>query len=225
MTIPTPPNMTAEDHAKLDAFQRAITRESAIAAEEMKKKAAYKIQIWFKSNRSSHGNVAFSLSAWESGKRLHGGGDEMMFICHRQKGAPKVTPFDVAAPNAKRKATPRGCGGLIPGGTVHHSGTVVCLHCHMKHDTEHIGDSIFYNCSMHNAAEVLTKWWLHLAGNADIYVKYSPQDPRTVMMSREYSARVAREKKGLTIYPLCNIIADTAAGADLTLRFKALLLA
>jgi len=211
-----------ENHPQIVALKEKMAEESLKTAEEMSKRAKYKIQIWFKSDRSLQKPVAYSLSAWESGKRLHGGGDEMMFICRRQPGAPKITPFEVANVSNKRKnLTETGCGGLIPGEMVMGS-SVVCPHCHIHHDPAHIGDSIFYRTNMTKASEIVTIWWRHLACDADIYVKFQPNDPRTIMMSRAYSARTAREKKGLTIYPLANILKDTAHGASVESRFKAL---
>jgi len=191
------------------------------SAKEMAKRADYKIQIWFRSERSMHKPVAYSLSFWESGKRLHGGGDEMMFICRRHAHAPKLKPFDVAY--AKTPSV-RGCDGLIPGGLAE-SGVIVCPHCHVKHKPDQVGDSIFYRTSIDQAATVLAGWWRKIGGRADLYAKYNPNDPRSVMMAQNYDYRTAREKKGLTIYPLQNILKDTLNGATLESRIKAFITA
>jgi hypothetical protein len=203
-----------------EALQRRIIEENEKSAERMSKKADYKIQIWFKSERSMHKPVAFSLSFWESGKRLHGGGDEMMFICRRHAEAPKATPFEVAAAH---KATERGCDLLIPGGLA--QGIIVCPHCGLRHKPNEIGDSIFYRVSVDQAANILETWWSRLECNADLYAKYAPTDPRTALMYQNYNHRVAREKKGLTIYPLENILKDTIAGSSIHSRFKAFITA
>ena len=118
-----------------------IQEEAAKSAEEMAKKADYKIQIWFKSDRSLTKPVAYTLSFWESGKRLHGGGDEMMYICRRHADAPKVTPFEVGHV-AKKEIGEGGCSGLIPGGLLSPGGLVVCPHCNIRHMATQIGDSI-----------------------------------------------------------------------------------
>jgi hypothetical protein len=190
--------------------------------EKLAKKAGHKIQLWFKSDRKLHGDVAFSLSFWESGKRMHGGGDEMMFVCRRHVQAPKVQPFEVVSP--KTKAGPRGCDGLIPGGLVQ-AGRVICPHCQTHHHTEQIGDSIFYRTTMSKAADILAYWWRKLNCDADIYVKYTPADPRVILMGRAVGLEKARRLKGLTVYPLERIIKDTAAGSTVESRFKALLTA
>ena len=82
-----------------------------------------------------------------------------------------------------------------------------------------------YSMSINQAAEKLAWWWRKIGSNADIYAKYSPTDPRTVMMSRNYNYRTAREKKGLTIYPLENILKDTLSGSTLESRFRAFITA
>jgi len=201
-----------------------IVKAAEDAKEELKKKATYKIQLWFQSQRSMYGNLnAFSLSFWESGMRLHGGGDEMMFVCRRHADAHKLKPFDVVGPDSI--AGIRGCDGLIPGGLAQLNNWVVCPHCQTKHRTEDIGDSIFYRTSMQRAADILAKWWRKLGCNADIYVKYCPTDPRVILQSKTMTPRKARELKGLTIYPLERIITDTVHGATVESRFKALLTA
>jgi hypothetical protein len=203
-------------------ISRKIALENKKADEERAKKAKYKIQVWFRSNRSMHKPVTFSISFWESGKRLHGGGDEMMFICRRHESAPSMRPFEMAAAKVK---TEKGCNNLISGDLAQETGMVVCPHCHVAHRLDQIGDSIMYNLSINQAAEKLAWWWRKIGSNADIYAKYSPTDPRTVMMSRNYNYRTAREKKGLTIYPLENILKDTLSGSTLESRFRAFITA
>jgi hypothetical protein len=199
-----------------------ISSENLKADEERKKKAKFKIQIWFRSSRSLHGPIAYSLSFWESGRRLHGGGDEMMLICRRNVGAPQLTPFDRVSTKVLEG---QGCNGLIPGGIAEDKGVLVCPHCYAKHEMGQIGDSIFYRTSVDQAAERLAWWWRKLDCSADIYAKYNQNDPRTVMMARNYDARTAREKKGLTIYPLENILKDTLTGSTVESRFKAFITA
>jgi hypothetical protein len=205
-------------------FHAKLAQEQEAHAAEMAKRAKYKIQIWFRSDRSLHRPMTFSMSFWESGKRLHGGGDELLFICRRHADAPKISPFEMANA-AKKKGSDTGCGGLISGDSISPEGIVVCPHCFLQHRTEQIGDSIFYRVQVGQAAKILADWWRKVGSNADIYAKYSPEDPRTVMMSRTYSPRKARERKGLTIYPLANILKDTLNGASLESRMRAFITA
>lgn len=202
---------------------KKIEEAAAEQAEIQKKKANHKIQIWFVTDRKLHGTCSYSISFWESGKRLHGGGDEMMFLCRRHEGAPKLAPMEVVSPKAN--VGPRGCGKLIPGGLAELSGFVVCPHCQTKHRTDQIGDSVFYKTSIKDAAKVLADWWRKLDCDADVYVKYAPSDPRTMLMAQTMGFKKARELKGLTIYPLAHIIQDTLTGATVESRFEALLTA
>lgn len=199
-------------HAQLDAEKEKL-------AEEVAQRGKYKIQVWFKTLRSTWKPMAFTISIWESGKRLHGGGDEMMFFCKRQPDAPKLKARPFALVSGKTPENAEGCQGLIPGDLI--SGTsVICPHCGLHWDTTHIGDAVYYFATAQKAAEVLEFWWLKLGCNADLYLKHSATDPRTIMMSKAYSAKTARERKGLVIYPLRNIIKDSAAGASVQLLFK-----
>ena len=86
-------------------------------------------------------------------------------------------------------------------------------------------DSVFFRLSADKAASVLEQWWYRLGSNADIYMKYSPFDVRVKMMQDAHGVRKARELKGMTIYPLENILKDTANGASVHSRFRALILA
>ena len=208
-------------------FRKAIEKERKAAEEASRLKGKYKIQIWFKSDRSMSKPIAFSLSAWQSGKRLHGGGDEMMFLCRRHATARSVAPFEVAAKignNYRAKPTKRGCGLFIPGENSV-NGRILCPHCGTSHAAEEVGDAVFYRLTADKAAKVLVDWYYKLESCADLYAKYSPLDPRTIMMAQAYDPRVARQKKGLTIYPFHNIVTDISNGSTLENRFKAFILA
>jgi hypothetical protein len=192
---------------------------------EMKQRARYKIQVWFKSDRSMKNPIACSISAWQSGKRLHGGGDEMMFLCRRHATAPALARKDIKfTEGLTHKPGKLGCNMFIPGDMCIND-VVHCPKCGSTHPAEYVGDSVFYRLTADKLALVLCDWWHRLENHADIYAKYSPVDPRTVMMARSFDPRTAREKKGLTIYPLKNILNDIANGSTLESRFKAFILA
>lgn len=207
-------------------FKEQLRKEKEKALNANKIKGKYKIQIWFQSDRSLTKPIAFSLSAWQSGMRLHGGGDEMMFICQRHREARNLMPQELKFRSEEHKTTPtvRGCGLFIPG-EYSVNGRVICPHCGSNHDQEHVGDSVFFRLPADRAVRVLVQWYRKLESCADIYAKYTPHDPRTVMMSKSLDPRTAREKKGLTIYPWKNILQDTSNGSSLESRFKAFILA
>jgi hypothetical protein len=215
----------SQDNTQFEQFRarlyEEIEVETAKTAAEMEKKARFKIQLFFQSERSDKKPVAFTLSVWESGKRLHGGGDECLFICRRQRGA-TAKPFDVMGKEVK---SPMGCGGFISGDLVSDDGKMVCPHCMLAHTSSEVGDSVFFRLTADKAASVLEQWWHRLGCDADIYMKYSPRDIRVKMMQDAYGVRKARELKGMTIYPLENILKDTSSGTSVHSRFRALLLA
>jgi hypothetical protein len=213
------------DNSQFEQFRarlfEEIKEEGEKTAAEMEKKARYKLQVFFQSERSDKKPIAFTLSVLESGKRLHGGGDECLFICRRQRGA-AAKPFDVMGKEVK---SPMGCGGFITGDLVSEEGTMVCPHCLLPHKSSEVGDSVFFRLSADKASTVLANWWRRLGCDADIYLKYSPFDVRVKMMQDAYGVRKARELKGMTIYPLENILKDTSAGSSVESRFRALILA
>lgn len=188
-------------------------------AEEMAARALYKIQVFCHSKRSVHTNLVFSLSVWKSGKRLHEGGDESMFLCWRQQGAADVVPLDEVTVRREKK---RGCKGLIPA-SMQQGGAVVCPSCMAYHRVNDIGDTIFYSVPVTDAADILAEWWTRAGGSADVVLKYAPFDIRA-KAAKPGELRKAKETRAVAIYPLANILKDTNTGATLASRFKALLL-
>jgi hypothetical protein len=224
--------LSPEQRAAAEALQKKVAEaggeegRAQLEREKRFSRAKWKMQIWIKSERSIHKPLAFTLSIWESGKRLHGGGDESAFICRRRPSAAKPKmPFYAARPAGfKREATADGCDGVISGDNAVRN-RIVCPHCGLSWDTEQIADALFYRLPVEKAAEVLADWHHELGGDADLYVKYRDEDIRVRMMAEHFGVRKARELKGLTIYPLAHIVRDLAGGASLASRFKALLLA
>ena len=225
--------LSPDERQQLEAIQKKIVEAGSEAGRrqlEQEKRlslAKWKIQIWIKSHRSRRAALAFTLSVWESGKRLHGGGDESAFFCKRkpQAAKPKM-PFGAGRHPGSFKRTPtlHGCGGVIPGSAIVRN-AAVCPHCGVTWDTEQIADSIFYRVPVERASEILAEWFHELNDDADLYAKYRDDDIRVLSMAREFGVRRARELKGLTIYPHASIVQDITNGATLESRFKAFLLA
>lgn len=223
--------LTPEERTQAEGMMRKVAKggddKDQLERDGKISQAKWKIQIWIKSSRSIRKPLSFSLSIWESGKRLHGGGDESAFICRKKPSAPKPKmPFGVAQHKAifKKEPTNMGCDSVIPGEQAVH-GYAICPGCGIRWDTEHIADSLFYQIPVERAADQIALWFRKLDHSADIYVKYRDDDIRTKMMAAQYGVRRARQLKGLTIYPLVKIIRDTTGGATLESLFKALLLA
>ena len=223
-------DLTSEELRQVDQVRAGVRKAGKKQTAELVRDkklstAKWKIQVWIKSERSITKPLSFTLTLWESGKRLHGGGDETAFICRRKPRAPRPKmPFVAARHTFRNEMTNDGCGEVIPGDQAHH-GRIVCPGCGLAWDTEHISDAILYNVPVERAADIIADWYRKLGHDADLYVKYRDQDVRVKMMAQAYGIKRARELKGLTIYPQDSIIRDTSSGATLESRFKALLLA
>ena len=212
------PKLTEEDLKKAQA--------------EEADRAKYKIEVMFHRSRSSlsHKPSPVMLTIWESGRRLHGGGDEKMYWCGYEDCGKPIHSDDF--------------------GYMH----VVCRHCqrelflgpdgrdlHVKNLRAEnrnssgieklpviVGEKLA-NLSPPKLADLLVKTWYQLEGLADVYFKYSPYEIRydkvhetTKDMDNLERARIQR-KPG--IYTLARIRTDIAAGSDLKGRFLAMIVA
>lgn len=212
---------------KLIAKVRAAgaKQKAELVAKDKLSLAKWKMQIRFRSDRSRRETMAFTLSIWESGRRLHGGGDESAFFCRAQPGAPAPSP-PLAGGTFARLPERSGCNSVIPGDNVVYGGKLYCPSCGVTWgNTTHVADSLYYRLTVDKASEVLADWFRKLESNADISAKYLPTDVRSIAMAKSHGVETARRLRGLAIYPLKNIIKDTAAGATLESRIKAFLLA
>lgn len=184
--------------------------------------AKYKIEVHFGKNRTMSGPNVCAVSAYESGKHLNGEGDEMMYICsERDRGlmvGGQVTK-DKDAPIQKGKD---GCGAFISGKQIK-SGFAMCTSCGNIIKADALTNSMFYSLSNKQLAAKIATWFRKLESNCDIYVKYHPTDIRYIAMEKAHGLDKARMLRGLSIYPLANIIKDTTAGASLESRISAFL--
>lgn len=219
--------------------------------EKNKDRAKYKIEVQFLKARSSQAHVPnlFNVQVWESGRRLHGGGDQRMVFCGYWPGQGYTGEEE--------------CGKPISDGNfgVNH---LVCPHCRREMFLDENVKKAHIKLAMDEKQDVrglrkmpianplllgklspgpmsifLAKIFRNLDSNADIYVKFHATDIRhqgitsletdAAKVKQYEKARAARtergENRGLLIYPLTNIIRDTLAGATLEGRLKALILA
>jgi hypothetical protein len=172
--------------------------------------AKYKIELFCSYRRSKVRAWPGAINVFESGSKLHGGGDELVYEC----------------PATERGFPP--CDGFI-GGSSQGYGHLVCPKCkHVWKDTE-VSHSRPATLTNRGWARALLKFYIRLGHNADIYVKTPRSDLRVAagieqlkQMGGEKLAAV-RTKKDLLIYPLKHIIKDVSNGASLEGRFYALL--
>lgn len=183
-------------------------------------KANYKIEIHFGPKRTTSGPNVAAISVFESGMHLNGEGDELMYICaERDKGLALNAP-GVADTEIKKGA--EGCGKFIPGRNLR-NGVAICA-CEKRRmiKSEELTSTLLVNLSTEKIANLVASWFRKLDNDADIYVKYHPTDIRYKAMEAAEGLDKARMLRGLTIYPLKNIIKDTANGASIEKRFLAL---
>jgi len=166
-------------------------------------RARFKIEVTFDKDRTVQGPNLLGIQVWESGKRLHGGGDELCFFCK----------------DAKEDL---GCWGIIPPDAVK-GGVAYCPHCEKAVNSVRLTTMKVGRVTTQNLATELEKMWRQLGCNADIYLKYHKTDIRYVSMERAMGPGAARKLKGMHIYTLSNILKDTSAGAEVHSRFVAFL--
>jgi hypothetical protein len=158
--------------------------------------AKFKIELNFGANRTVKGPNTFTLQVWESGKRIHGGGDDLMFFC-----------LNVNNPK-------EGCQNFISSDYLK-GGIAYCPNCKMIVNAELLARRFVEKWDTKQIAEMCADIFRKLNSDADIYVKYHKMDPRYLAMERAKGPDVARRLKGMHIYLRRNIVNDTSVGADL----------
>lgn len=176
------------------------------------KKATYKIEILFGKARSMHRPTPGIVSFWESGSKLHGGGDAKLYFC----------PGKHLGLNQ--------CQAIIPD-SANGSGFHFCTTCGQKWKGEQAIGEYMNNLSLRKWSEAILGYYQRLGHDADIYVKHSPEDIRYKAAEEQARAKggelleKVRKNRAPYIYTLHAIIRDTSAGADLLGRFYAFLTA
>jgi hypothetical protein len=196
------------------------------------KKAKYKIEVMFSRHRSPRADRESpgGLFLWESGKRLHGGGDQKMYWCgYDECGMPFSSDnfgyMHAVCPYCKREMM------LDPDSRKTQLDYIRHNNLQMKNldKLPFVVGEKFFSLTPPNLAALLEKTWIQLGGLADVYLKYSPfeirydvTDDSVKVIDDLNRARVQRQP---LIYSLERILKDTAAGADLKGRFLAMITA
>lgn len=168
-------------------------------------RAKWKIEVTFSEKRTTHGPNLFGVQIWESGRRLNGGGDDLTFWCLSND------------PDSQE-----GCGATITSDNI--KGQVAfCPSCKRAVNAEMLTNMKVGRMTTKMLATEIEKMFRKLDSNADIYIKYHKTDIRYIAMERAKGPDTARRLKGMHIYPLKNILRDTANGASLHGRLVAFL--
>lgn len=166
-------------------------------------RAKFKIEVTFTKGRTPKGPNVVGIQVWESGRRLHGGGDDRSFIC-------------------RSTLSNEGCLNIITSDNIR-GGVAFCPHCKLAINAQLLTGMMGGNYRTTVLAEELELLFHKLDNSADIYLKYHETDVRYLAMLRAKGAVIARRLKGTHIYELKNILKDTMAGASLQKRFAAFL--
>jgi len=199
--------MSAEEKEALDKRLKALNELL-----QTQKKATYKVEIMFGKARSMSRPTPGIVTFWESGAKLHGGGDAKLYIC----------PGKSLGVNE--------CQAFIPD-AANGSGFHFCLSCGQKWNGEQAIGEYLNNISLQKWAEAILGYYRRMGHDADIYVKHSPADIRYKAAEEQARSRggelmeKVRRNRAPYIYTLQAIIKDTSAGADLLGRFYAFLTA
>lgn len=219
----SPPPLTEKEvqevHARVKELRKLL--------DDGMSKATYKIEVRFMSKRSTWKPVPGMVSFWKSGNRLHGGGDEKVYLCPGKKlhgTTGETVDCDRILSDDERTITPMTVAGqLSPNG-------IVCPDCGKVWQLEQLIGEKVYVLTPQNWATALVRLFMLCAHDADIVLKYSPDDIRSITSKEQTKqikgdlltrARNWRKKRGTAIYRLANIIKDTSNGADLHGRFFA----
>lgn len=181
--------------------------------------AKYKIEIHFNKNRTTAGPNTAAVTVFESGARLNGEGDELVYICTaKDRGLALNMPGVLDRPVVQGSG---GCGGVIPGENLR-GGVAVCPHCSSTISSEALTSTLLVHLTTKKLALLVTDLFRKLSSDADVYIKYHPTDIRSKALNNPHELDKSRMSRGLTIYPIYNIIKDTAGGASVEGRFEAL---
>lgn len=200
------PELSEEEQEELKQRLKALDKLF-----EQEKRAKFKLELLFGKARSMHKPVPGCLSFWESGSQLHGGGDAKVYLCpgklRRKNNCQSVIPFNLTA-----------------------YGRLVCPNCKEVWKDEEVIGEILGRHTMRQWAELLYTYFRQLDYSCDIYLKHAPEDVRTMAMLEQERQRggellAKARKRALHVYPLINILQDTAGGADPLGRIYAFLTA
>lgn len=178
-------------------------------------KATYKIEILFgKARSTAQKPTPGVISFWVSGNRLHGGGDEKLYLCPG-----KILKLS----NCERPLIDH----------FNNATGIVCPGCGTIWKHEQVIGELLLNLPMQHWADVVLKYFKLLGQDCDIYLKFAPEDIRSVTKAQVDKAtwkgtqvlERARNKRAKASYRLRNILKDISAGGDLLKRFRAFLTA
>lgn len=197
------PFLSEEEKQSLEAKKQAL--DKMLSTEGL---AKYKLELMFAKDFSLIKPVAGALSFWESGSKLHGGGDTILHVCPgKAKGV-------------------NNCDAFIPDAS-HGYGFLVCTACHSNWKGEDVSGQVLARLTVQGWAQLLTKYFHRLEHKADIVIKYHSSDIRNAAVSEQEKQQMGdqlrgvRAKRFVRVYTLASLLTDTATGAEIETRILA----
>ncbi len=192
------PVLSAEEQ---DTLKKKMEAMDKLLSEQQK--AKYKIELFMNGKeRGLNRPYGGILCIWESGTKLHGGGDEKVYECPAESfGYPP-------------------CNGLM-GSSFQGYGHLVCPLCKRVWKGEQVHGDRIARLSIQNWAHLTYNYFIRLNHNADIYLKYLRYDlhaAAAIELDKDHGGEKlgqVRIKRMKVIYPLKNLIKDTASGKDI----------
>ncbi len=176
------------------------------------KKARYKLEVMFDAERSEHKPFGGIVTFYESGNKLHGGGDTKVYMCPgRHLGRSE-------------------CESPIPENTSG-SSFLMCPTCKKLWKSNEVFGEVWYRLPMQKWADVMHRWFLKLEMDADIRIKYARDDIRHIARLEQerkrggelYAKARDEDRRTTAIYELANMIKDAESGGDVRTRILAFL--
>ena len=203
---------------ELSALNEKIKAMDLLLAEEVR--ATFKLEVQFGKDRTSKG-MPFPgvMSAWLSGSKFHGGGDEKIFECADSACGAWIYPHQITQRTVVQKINGRDVEEFMS--------LSYCNKCAKIWRSEQTVGERFFKLTEQDWAYAILKMFRRLNLDADIYLKYSREDIRykaAMEMARNRGGEEiakAHRLRGLFIYPLRNLITDTKNGAELYGRIRA----
>jgi len=197
-------------HGGLTRYMEAKADEPATAS--------YRVQVNFGTGRTPQGPNKGAITLWASGRKLHGGGDEMIYLCKEVDfGSSEYVDFKVG-----RSTGGGGCGAYILPDFIR-GGVAVCPRCNKLIAAERLTGQVYFRSTTRDLAAAVAGYVRLLDFDADVVVKYAEDDIRYHTVVQQKGVAEARKLRGMLIYKLDRIIQDVAGGADLENRCFALL--
>lgn len=197
-----------------DVEEKLATIFEELAGENRSELSAkYKIEIAFTEGRSRDKAFGGFIYAVSNGGFAHGGGDEGIYFC--------------TAKIDKNGVTKRCNAPLRPAWVGKEA--AVCPECRQATKPKDLMGQVWARLTFQNWARLAERFFHALGGDADIRIGVMKGDLRVLTedemerSSRGEKLDRARVEREWVIYPLANIIKDTAAGATLSSRISAFL--